>query len=103
MPNGSGFEWAECSLTIRTGCRVQVFSLIRDIPVDLSAGIQSAGDSVCMRACVRTYVRMYMCIIQNFASSMPQETDNKESIETKQFSKLHLRLSYVILLNCPGK
>ena len=38
--------WAECSLIIGTGCRVQVFSLIIDSPVSLSAGIQSAGDSV---------------------------------------------------------
>ena len=46
MPNGSGVEWAECSLIIATGCRVQVFSLILDSLVGLSAGIQSAGDSV---------------------------------------------------------
>ena len=46
MPNGSGVEWAECSLIIGTGCRVQVFSLILDSSVGLSAGIQSAGDSV---------------------------------------------------------
>ena len=46
MPTGSGVEWAECSLIIRTGCRVQVLSLILDSSVGLSAGIQSAGDSV---------------------------------------------------------
>ena len=46
MPTGSGVEWAECSLIIGTGCRVQVFSLILDNSVGLSAGIQSAGDSV---------------------------------------------------------
>ena len=47
MPNGSGIEWAECSLIIGTGCRVKVsFSLILDSSVGLSAGIQSAGDSV---------------------------------------------------------
>ena len=46
MPNGIGVEWAECSLIIRTGCRVQVFSLILDSSVSLSAGIQSAGDLV---------------------------------------------------------
>ena len=46
MPNGSGDEWAECSLIIETGCRVQVFSLILDSSVGLSAGIWSAGDSV---------------------------------------------------------
>ena len=46
MPNGSGVEWAECSLIIGTGCRVQVFSLILDSSVSLSAGIQSAGDLV---------------------------------------------------------
>ena len=45
-PTGSGVEWAECSLIIGTGCRVQVFSLILDSSVGLSAGIQSAGDSV---------------------------------------------------------
>ena len=33
-------------LYIGTGCRVQVFSLILDSSVSLSAGIQSAGDSV---------------------------------------------------------
>ena len=36
----------ECSLIIGTDCRVQVFSLILDSSVGLSAGIQSAGDSV---------------------------------------------------------
>ena len=46
MPNDSGVEWVECSLIIGTGCRVQVFSLILDSSVGLSAGIQSAGDSV---------------------------------------------------------
>ena len=45
-PTGSGVEWAGCSLIIGTGCRVQVFSLILDSSVGLSAGIQSAGDSV---------------------------------------------------------
>ena len=40
------YEWAECSLIIGTGCRVQVFSLILDSSVGLSAGIQSAGYSV---------------------------------------------------------
>ena len=46
MPNGCGLEWAECSLIIGTGCRVQVFSLILDSSVGLSAGIRSAGDLV---------------------------------------------------------
>ena len=46
MPNGCGVEWAECSLIIGMGCRVQVFSLILDSSVGLSAGIQSAGDLV---------------------------------------------------------
>ena len=46
MPNGCGVEWAECSLIIGTGCRVQVFSLIIDSSVGLSVGIQSAGDLV---------------------------------------------------------
>ena len=46
MPNGFGVEWAECSLIIGTGCRVQVFSLILDSSVGLSEGIQSAGDLV---------------------------------------------------------
>ena len=46
MPNGSGVRWAECLLIIGTGCRVQVFSLILDSSVGLSAGIQSAGDWV---------------------------------------------------------
>ena len=46
MPNGCGVEWAECSLIIGTGCRVQVFSLILDSSVGLSVGIQSAGDLV---------------------------------------------------------
>ena len=45
-PNGSGDRWAECLLIIGTGCRVQVFSLIHDSSVGLSAGIQSAGDWV---------------------------------------------------------
>ena len=43
-PTGSGVEWAECLLIIGTGCRVQVFSLILDSSVDLSAGIQFAGE-----------------------------------------------------------
>ena len=46
MPNGSGVRWAECLLIIGTGCRVQVFSLILDSSVSLSAGIQSAEDWV---------------------------------------------------------
>ena len=46
MPNGSGVEWAECSLIIGMGCRVQVFSLILDSSVSSSAGIQSAGNLV---------------------------------------------------------
>ena len=46
MPNGCGVKWAECSLIIGTGCRVQVFSLILDSSVGLSVGIQSAGDLV---------------------------------------------------------
>ena len=45
-PNGSGIEWAECSLIIGTGCWVQVFNLILDSSVGLPAGIQSAGHSV---------------------------------------------------------
>ena len=46
MPNGSGVEWAECSLSIGTGCRVQVFILILDSSVSLSVGNQLAGDLV---------------------------------------------------------
>ena len=46
MPNGCGVEWVECSLIIGTGCQVQVFSLILDSSVGLSASIQSAGDLV---------------------------------------------------------
>ena len=42
----SGVKWAECSLIIGTGCRVQVFSLILDSSGGLSASIQSAGDLV---------------------------------------------------------
>ena len=42
----SGVKWAECSLIIGRGCRVQVFSLILDSSVGLSASIQSAGDLV---------------------------------------------------------
>ena len=42
----SGVKWAECSLIIGTGCRVQIFSLILDSSVRLSASIQSAGDLV---------------------------------------------------------
>ena len=41
-----GVKWAECSLIIGTGCQVQVFSLILDSSVGLSASIQSAGDLV---------------------------------------------------------
>ena len=43
---GSVVKWAECSLIIGTSCRVQVFSLILDSSVGLSASIQSAGDMV---------------------------------------------------------
>ena len=43
-PIGSEVEWAECLLIIGTGCRVQVFNLILDSSVGLSAGIQSAGE-----------------------------------------------------------
>ena len=42
----SGVKWAECSLIIGTGCRVQVFSVILNSSVGLSASIQSAGDLV---------------------------------------------------------
>ena len=42
----NGVKWAECSLIIGTGCRVQVFSLILDSSVGLLASIQSAGDLV---------------------------------------------------------
>ena len=42
----SGVKWAECSLIIGTGCRVQILSLILDSSVGLSASIQSAGDLV---------------------------------------------------------
>ena len=45
-PNGNGVEWTECSLIIGMSCWVQVFSLIFDGSVELSAGIQFAGDSV---------------------------------------------------------
>ena len=40
------YTWAECLLITGTGCRVQVFSLVLDSSVILSAGIQSAGDLV---------------------------------------------------------
>ena len=42
----SGVKWDECSLIIGTGCRVQVFCLILDSSVGLSASVQSAGDLV---------------------------------------------------------
>ena len=40
-PTGSGFVWAECSLIIRTGCRVQVLSFL---------AWSSIAQSVCQRA-----------------------------------------------------
>ena len=46
MPASSGVEQAECLLIIGIGYRVQVFSLILNSSVGLSASIQSAGDSV---------------------------------------------------------
>ena len=46
MTNGCGVEWAECSLIIGTGCRIQIFSLILDSSVGLSVSIQSAGHLV---------------------------------------------------------
>ena len=45
-PNGREVKWAECSLIIGMGYWVQVFSLILNSSVCLSAGIQSAKDSV---------------------------------------------------------
>ena len=42
----SGAKWAECSLITGTGCRIQVFSLILDSSVGLSASIQSVGELV---------------------------------------------------------
>ena len=42
----SGVKWAEFSLIIGTGFQVEVFSLILDSTVGLSASIQSAGDLV---------------------------------------------------------
>ena len=80
QPNVSGVEWAECSLIIGAGCRVQVFSLIFNSSVGLSEGIQSAGDSVlwvrilttclfsirkplaCARASKFTTTNMCMCM-----------------------------------------
>ena len=44
--NWQWVEWADCSLIIGTGCRVQVSSLILDSPVGLSVGIHSAGNLV---------------------------------------------------------
>ena len=41
---GNKVEWAECLLIMGAGCRVQVFSLILDSSVGLSAGIRSAGE-----------------------------------------------------------
>ena len=43
-PTGSEVEWAECLLIIGTGCRVQVFNLILNSSVGLSAGIQSGSE-----------------------------------------------------------
>ena len=43
-PTAVGF--ISLNTVIGTGCRVQVFSLILDSSVGLSAGIQSAGDLV---------------------------------------------------------
>ena len=43
-PNSSEVKWAEFSLTIGTGCWVQVFSLILDSSIGLLVGIQSAGE-----------------------------------------------------------
>ena len=43
-PIGSEVKWAECSLSVGTACRVQVFSLILESSVGLWAGIQFAGD-----------------------------------------------------------
>ena len=44
-PTGSGVEWTECSWIIGTGYWAEVFSLIFDSSIGLSAGIQSE-DSV---------------------------------------------------------
>ena len=43
-PTDSEVEWSECLLIIGTGCRVQVFSLIHDSSVGLSAGIRFFGE-----------------------------------------------------------
>ena len=45
-PTSSGVEWAECLLIIGMSYWVQVFCLILDSSVGLSAGVQFAGDSV---------------------------------------------------------
>ena len=47
-PKCNGVEWAECSLILGTGCRVQVFSLILDSSVGLSAAFSLLA-SWCLR------------------------------------------------------
>ena len=42
----NGVELAECFLILDMGCQIQVFNLILDSSVSLSAGVQSAEDLV---------------------------------------------------------
>ena len=79
MPNGSGVRWAECLLIIGTGCRVQVFSLILDSSVGLSAGIQSAGDWVSETPWVRILLSAEEDNLSPFDSKIVRFSDQLNS------------------------
>ena len=64
--NGSDIKWAECSLIIGTGYRVQVFSLILNSSVGLWVGIQSAGDLMSQTSKIRI---LHSAVVDHLSSS----------------------------------
>ena len=93
MPNGYGVEWAECSLIIGAGCRVQVFSLILDSSVGLSAGIHLLA----IRCLIPWWVRILHSAEEDNLSPFDSNIDCLcQSIEINNNS-IHVCM-YVLLL-----
>ena len=86
-PSGSGVKWAECLLIVGMGYWIQVFNLILNSSVGLSAGIQPARESV-----PETLVRILH----------PTEEDNLHPIDclcqSIEFNNKHVVLSLVYYL-----
>ena len=89
MPNGCGLEWAECSLIIGTGCRVQVFSLIIDSSVSFFS-----GHSVCLRFGVWDPDGFESCIQQRKTTCL---LSIRISLACARASRLTTNISYWLL------